>query len=121
MSQVFLYSVRDDLAEQFGPPLLAVNDKVAVRQAVNLLSSSPGLDVTDYSLFKLCSWNPDSVDSPISDVGVSLISDGVSLSALVSAFRASHGVSDKTIFANSNASDDGSVKKPLNVRKGARL
>lgn len=45
-----LYTIRDRLAEQYGPPFTAVNDAVAVRQYWNIVRNSR-LDPNDYELF----------------------------------------------------------------------
>jgi len=56
-----VYTVKDNLAEEAGPPFIAVNDKVAIRQYKNM--GIPESLKKDYQLLKIGYF--DSVDVSI--------------------------------------------------------
>lgn len=51
-----MYSIKDKIAKQFGPPVLARNDEVATRQFVNLVVENK-ISSTDYALYFLADFN----------------------------------------------------------------
>lgn len=53
----YLYSIRDEKAEEYSPPFIAKNDKMACR--MYLLSVEKLSYRDDLSLFKVGKWNPD--------------------------------------------------------------
>lgn len=58
MENVFnIYSIKDNVAEQFGPLFEAVNDKVAARSFVQQMSKIDKRYVKDYTLYNLGSYN----------------------------------------------------------------
>nr|WAE43394.1 MAG: nonstructural protein [Microviridae sp.] len=52
-----LYSVRDDVAEEFGPLFQAINDGVAWRAYRGLMRDVPPIDQQAYRLFCIGSWS----------------------------------------------------------------
>lgn len=50
-----LYVVRDDLADDYAPVFEAINDAVAIRSFVQLLSQVDKISKKDYRLFKVAS------------------------------------------------------------------
>lgn len=51
-----VYSIRDDLAEKYGPIFLAVNDRVALRNSILLVKGSVD-DYADYTLYQVGEWD----------------------------------------------------------------
>lgn len=45
-----LYTIRDNIAEEFGPVFVAKNDNVAKRQFINLIQENQ-INITDYTLW----------------------------------------------------------------------
>jgi len=52
-----LYSIKDVVADEFGPVFQSVNDGVAVRSAVNVLKSAE--NPADYELYRIGAFNSD--------------------------------------------------------------
>lgn len=55
-----VYSVRDEVAEEYGPPFLAKNDGVAQRQFLNSFIhaiQSKGAQVSDFTLWCIGKYN----------------------------------------------------------------
>jgi len=55
--KIFMYSVLDKKADEFGPPFMAKNDEVAKRNLSNLLRDSPYPE--DYQLFLIAEYESD--------------------------------------------------------------
>lgn len=55
-----VYAVRDEKAEEFGPPTVSKNDAVAARKYQQLVDSMPDSVKADFVLYRLGVWNPDS-------------------------------------------------------------
>jgi len=55
---VYLYSVEDKLAEEYGPPFTAKNDAIARRQFKNLSANMQ--QVEDFELWKLGTFDTES-------------------------------------------------------------
>lgn len=52
-----LYSITDQAAERFGPLFEAVNDRVASRQAITILTKVPDQFRSEYQLCKMGMYN----------------------------------------------------------------
>lgn len=52
-----LYSIRDRLAQEFAPIFEAKNDEVADRVVRQLMAKSPGLNLSDFELYRLGSFS----------------------------------------------------------------
>lgn len=50
--EIKVYAVRDNVAELFGPPVLARNDEVAMRHYLAMINQNK-LSQLDYSLFRI--------------------------------------------------------------------
>ena len=59
--EVKLYTIRDTVAGECGPIFTAKNDGVAIRQAC-LLLHEPSLDVSDYALYCLGTFETESME-----------------------------------------------------------
>ena len=59
--EVKLYTIRDTVAGECGPVFTAKNDGVAVRQAC-LLLHEPSLDVSDYALYCIGTFDVESME-----------------------------------------------------------
>jgi len=53
---MYLFSIRDKVADECGPPFLAANDAVALRNFKRVLTDA--LDEADYELYRLAEWTP---------------------------------------------------------------
>ena len=51
-----LYTIRDNIAEEFGPVFVAKNDNVAKRQYINLIQTNQ-ITITDYTLWYVGDFN----------------------------------------------------------------
>lgn len=58
MSDLFLYSVYDVTAGEFGPPFTASSDPVAIRQYLQMMDNVLDFVYDDFRLVKLGSWLP---------------------------------------------------------------
>ena len=54
---MFLYTIYDKSAEEAGPVFNAVNDSVAIRQVVQMMTDIPPHIRGDYKLYCLGSWD----------------------------------------------------------------
>ena len=59
--EVKLYTIRDLVAGECGPMFTAKNDGVAIRQAC-MLMSEPSLDINDYSLYCVGTFDTESME-----------------------------------------------------------
>lgn len=53
-----VFSVLDRTAEEFGPPFVAKNEGVALRQFRDLMEKTPPMVRGDFSLYCLAGWDP---------------------------------------------------------------
>lgn len=66
---MYLYAIRDLLAKEFGPPFVAKNDDVAMRQYAHFMSSEKTLIEADYRLHKLAKFSPETgVSEPCNEI-----------------------------------------------------
>lgn len=54
-----VYSIRDTIAEEFGPIFTAKNEGVAIRSFFQLLKGDPATNQADYTLHRLGTWDRD--------------------------------------------------------------
>lgn len=52
-----VYSIRDRVADDFGPPFVCKNRPVAVRAAKTMLDQARIVDVRDYELYEIGTFN----------------------------------------------------------------
>ena len=53
-----LYTIRDNIAEEFGPVFVAKNDNVAKRQFIDLIQENQ-INITDYTLWYVGDFYPE--------------------------------------------------------------
>nr|QJB18856.1 MAG: nonstructural protein [Microvirus sp.] len=51
--KMYLYSVKDRLADEFAPLFEAKNDAIALRVHATMMAKVPGLILSDFELYKL--------------------------------------------------------------------
>lgn len=54
-----LYSIKDIIAEEFGPVFQAKNDQVAVRQVNNTFRATPPGDPESFQLYRIGEFDPE--------------------------------------------------------------
>lgn len=64
-----LYSIRDNVAEEFGPIFQAKNHAIAKRNFINLIDENKGMSKEDYQIVSMGTFDTETGEIAIEKVG----------------------------------------------------